>query len=203
MREWVLEFSILFAMPLAFPSWEAASFFSSALLQNNEEFDFLGLYIPANPFHSLANNLVPAVVLFSAATGIALIGVDNKHRLIGALDVLKEALSKRILFLDGAMGTMIQRYKLEEEDFRGDRFKEHQSDLKGNNDLLSLVRPDIIKEIHLAYLDAGADIIETNGAGLRAPMHSGSRAIRCTERTAGTLSTATFPQASGFATASG
>lgn len=71
-------------------------------------------------------------------------------------------LASRIMVLDGAMGTMIQRYKLEEKDFRGDRLKDHPLDLKGNNDLLSLTRPDIIGEIHAAYLDAGADIIETN-----------------------------------------
>ena len=71
-------------------------------------------------------------------------------------------LKDRILIIDGAMGTMIQRYKLEEADFRGDRFKDHPSELKGNNDLLSLTQPQIIKEIHTAYLEAGADIIETN-----------------------------------------
>ncbi len=64
--------------------------------------------------------------------------------------------------LDGAMGTMIQRYKLGEEDFRGERFKDHAGDLKGNNDLLNLTRPDIILAIHREYLDAGADILETN-----------------------------------------
>ncbi|MFA0964789.1 methionine synthase [Roseivirga sp. BDSF3-8] len=68
----------------------------------------------------------------------------------------------RILVLDGAMGTMIQRYKLTEEDFRGERFKDHTFDLKGNNDLLSLTRPDIIRAIHAEYLEAGADILETN-----------------------------------------
>jgi 5-methyltetrahydrofolate--homocysteine methyltransferase len=73
-------------------------------------------------------------------------------------DVLKE----RILIIDGAMGTMIQRYKLEEKDYRGERFKDWPSDLKGNNDLLSLTQPGIIEEIHRQYLDAGADIIETN-----------------------------------------
>ena len=67
-----------------------------------------------------------------------------------------------VLVLDGAMGTMIQQYKLQEEDYRGERFKDHHSDLKGNNDLLSLTRPDIIEAIHRAYLEAGADIIETN-----------------------------------------
>ena len=73
-------------------------------------------------------------------------------------DILKE----RILVLDGAMGTMIQRYNLEEKDFRADRFKDHPSSLRGNNDLLSLTRPDIIKAIHREYLEAGADILETN-----------------------------------------
>ncbi|MCA6414989.1 MAG: homocysteine S-methyltransferase family protein [Cytophagales bacterium] len=73
-------------------------------------------------------------------------------------DILKE----RILILDGAMGTMIQRHKLEEEDFRGERFKSHSHLLKGNNDLLSITRPDIIKDIHAQYFEAGADIAETN-----------------------------------------
>lgn len=73
-------------------------------------------------------------------------------------DILKE----RILILDGAMGTMIQRHILTEEDFRGERFKNHQSPLKGNNDLLSITRPDIIKDIHAQYFAAGADIAETN-----------------------------------------
>jgi len=71
-------------------------------------------------------------------------------------------LNSRILVLDGAMGTMIQTYKLEEEDFRGDRFKDHEILLKGNNDLLSISRPDIIKDIHKGYIDSGADIIQTN-----------------------------------------
>jgi len=71
-------------------------------------------------------------------------------------------LTQRILVLDGAMGTMIQRNNLEEEDFRGERFKSHPINLKGCNDLLNLVRPDIIEEIHRQYLEAGADIIETN-----------------------------------------
>ncbi len=73
-------------------------------------------------------------------------------------DIAKE----RILILDGAMGTMIQRHKLEEEDFRGEVFKDHPSPLKGNNDLLSITRPDIIKDIHRQYFEAGADIVETN-----------------------------------------
>ena len=75
---------------------------------------------------------------------------------------IREILKSRILVLDGAMGTMIQRYKLTENDFRGEEFKEHPCDLKGNNDLLSLTRPDIIKAIHREYFEAGADIVETN-----------------------------------------
>ena len=71
-------------------------------------------------------------------------------------------LKSRILVLDGAMGTVIQTYNLEEEDFRGKKFKNHKSPLKGNNDLLSITQPEIIKEIHRGYLIAGADIIETN-----------------------------------------
>lgn len=75
---------------------------------------------------------------------------------------LEAALKKRILILDGAMGTMIQRHKFEEDDFRGDRFKDHNSELKGNNDLLILTQPEAIQGIHEAYLEAGSDIIETN-----------------------------------------
>uniref|UniRef100_UPI000B359DF7 methionine synthase n=1 Tax=Crenothrix polyspora TaxID=360316 RepID=UPI000B359DF7 len=76
--------------------------------------------------------------------------------------LLKQQLSQKILFLDGAMGTMIQGYKLEEKDFRGDRFAQWEVDLKGNNDLLSITQPDIIKAIHSAYFEAGSDIVETN-----------------------------------------
>ncbi|MGD2033701.1 MAG: methionine synthase [Bacteroidales bacterium] len=75
---------------------------------------------------------------------------------------IENELKKRILILDGAMGSLIQEYKLTEKDYRGERFKDSQTDLKGNNDLLSITRPDIIKEIHDKYLDAGADLIETN-----------------------------------------
>ncbi len=77
------------------------------------------------------------------------------------MDIKKELL-ERVLVLDGAMGTMIQRYDLTEEDFRGERFKDSNTDLKGNNDLLSITQPHIIKEIHEQYLEAGADIVETN-----------------------------------------
>ena len=75
---------------------------------------------------------------------------------------LEQLLAKHILMLDGAMGTMIQSYQLSEQEFRGERFKKHPRDLKGNNDLLVLTRPRVVEEIHQAYLDAGADIIETN-----------------------------------------
>ncbi|MGN6181425.1 MAG: methionine synthase [Mucilaginibacter sp.] len=75
---------------------------------------------------------------------------------------IRKHLEQRILVIDGAMGTMIQRYQLTEADFRGERFHDHPSDLKGNNDLLNLTRPDVIHAIHAEYLEAGADIIETN-----------------------------------------
>ena len=78
------------------------------------------------------------------------------------MNKIENLLKQRILILDGAMGTMIQGYKLEEQDYRGQQFKDHPADLKGNNDLLSLTQPQIIKEIHTAYLNAGADILETN-----------------------------------------
>ncbi|WP_228237120.1 homocysteine S-methyltransferase family protein [Allomuricauda sp. M10] len=78
------------------------------------------------------------------------------------MEKIEDILKKRILVLDGAMGTMLQRYKFEEEDFRGERFKDWPSDLKGNNDLLSLTQPQAIADVHRAYLEAGADIIETN-----------------------------------------
>src|SRR5512141_1082335 len=75
---------------------------------------------------------------------------------------LHDALKQRILVLDGAMGTMIQRYKLTEEQYRGERFRDFHKDLRGNNDLLTLTRPQVIREIHAQYLEAGADILETN-----------------------------------------
>src|SRR6476469_6743087 len=78
------------------------------------------------------------------------------------MKTIQECLQERILIIDGAMGTMIQRYKLSETDYRGERFKAWQSDVKGNNDLLCITQPQIIEEIHKQYLEAGADIIETN-----------------------------------------
>ncbi len=77
-------------------------------------------------------------------------------------ELLHNILNERILVIDGAMGTMIQRYKLTEADYRGERFKDYPSDLKGNNDLLVLTQPQIVKAIHKEYLEAGADILETN-----------------------------------------
>jgi 5-methyltetrahydrofolate--homocysteine methyltransferase len=87
------------------------------------------------------------------------LNVSNRIARLAQLDKL---LATRILMLDGAMGTMIQRYHLTEADYRGERFADHPSDLKGNNDLLTLTQPKIIRDIHAAYLDAGSDIVETN-----------------------------------------
>src|SRR5690606_4713757 len=78
---------------------------------------------------------------------------------------LREAMQKRIVMLDGAMGTMIQQFKLTEADFRGERFAGHPTDVRGDNELLSLTRPDVIRSIHEQYLAAGADILETNTFG--------------------------------------
>jgi 5-methyltetrahydrofolate--homocysteine methyltransferase len=75
---------------------------------------------------------------------------------------IKECLQERILIIDGAMGTMIQRHKLTEADYRGERFKDWPTDVKGDNELLSITQPDVIIGIHKEYLEAGADIIETN-----------------------------------------
>ena len=75
---------------------------------------------------------------------------------------IHEAIKKNILILDGAMGTMLQRYNFSEEDFRGERFKDFPHPLKGNNDLLSITQPQAIRDVHAAYFDAGADIVETN-----------------------------------------
>ena len=75
---------------------------------------------------------------------------------------IEKAIKERILILDGAMGTMLQRYNFSEEDFRGERFKDFPHSLKGNNDLLSLTQPQAIKAVHAKYFEAGADIVETN-----------------------------------------
>ena len=78
------------------------------------------------------------------------------------MEKIRDIFKKKILIIDGAMGTMVQSYKLNESDFKGDRFKNHPDDLQGNNEVLSLTRPDVISAIHRSYLEAGADIIETN-----------------------------------------
>src|ERR687889_2341239 len=80
----------------------------------------------------------------------------------GILKALREAAAKRILVLDGAMGTELQRSRFSEEDFRGERFKDWKQDVKGNNDLLILTQPDTVRNVHLNYFRAGADIVETN-----------------------------------------
>ncbi|MGL5266402.1 MAG: homocysteine S-methyltransferase family protein, partial [Plesiomonas shigelloides] len=77
-------------------------------------------------------------------------------------EALRRQLAERILIIDGGMGTMIQQYRLQEQDYRGERFADWPSDLKGNNDLLVLTQPEVISAIHHAYLEAGADILETN-----------------------------------------
>ena len=75
---------------------------------------------------------------------------------------MAEVLKERIVLIDGAMGTMIQRHDLEEEDYRGDEFKDYDKPVKGNNDMLSITQPDIIYDIHKQYFEAGSDIVETN-----------------------------------------
>ena len=79
-----------------------------------------------------------------------------------AFEQLTGLMQQRIAFIDGAMGTAIQRYKLTEDDYRGQHFRDHTHELKGNNDILVVSKPEVIEEIHLAYLEAGADILETN-----------------------------------------
>jgi 5-methyltetrahydrofolate--homocysteine methyltransferase len=74
-------------------------------------------------------------------------------------NILQDILQKRILVLDGAMGTMIQRYNLTDKDYRGEQFKDFPHEVKGNNDMLSMTRPDVILDIHRQYLEAGADIL--------------------------------------------
>jgi 5-methyltetrahydrofolate--homocysteine methyltransferase len=101
----------------------------------------------------------------SPGIAAALGGQASGERMIPHLEKTRElhaAAAERILIIDGAMGTMIQRYKLGEQDYRGRRFADHPKDVKGNNDLLVLTQPQIIEEIHHGYLEAGADLIETN-----------------------------------------
>ena len=95
------------------------------------------------------------------------------------IESLKRSLEKRILVLDGAMGTMVQAFDLVEADFRGDAFADHPSELKGNNELLSLTRPDVIRQIHDQFLEAGADLVETNTFGSNAVSQSDYALERC------------------------
>jgi Na+/H+-dicarboxylate symporter len=91
---WALALTFVAALPLAFPEWTSASFFSASLVAEREPFDFLGLYIPSNPVYSMGHNIVPAVVVFSAALGVALIGVESKDGLLRGLDALSDALTR-------------------------------------------------------------------------------------------------------------
>ena len=94
--------------------------------------------------------------------------MDRRKRIVSLFETLED----RIMLLDGAMGTMIQSYGLSEDEYRGDRFADWPSDLKGNNDLLSLTRPQVIRDIHHQFLEAGADILETNTFKANAPSMS-------------------------------
>ena len=96
---WALAFTVILLMPLAFPAWESASFFSSSLIQPSESVNFLTLFIPSNPFYALANNLVPAVVVFSITLGIALIGIEKKQGLLEDLTVLNRAMTRVTQFI--------------------------------------------------------------------------------------------------------
>ena len=96
---WAVSLAIVFVFPFTFPSWESSSFFSKALADPRPPVDFLGLYIPSNLFHALANNLVPAVVVFSVAVGVAIIGIDEKQTLLNGMDILMEALMRIAHFI--------------------------------------------------------------------------------------------------------
>ena len=96
---WLLALSFAFLIPLTFPSVQNASFFSSSLVERRPAFDFIDLYIPANPFNSLANNVVPAVVLFSLVLGVALVGVERRERLLDVLQVARDAISTATRFV--------------------------------------------------------------------------------------------------------
>ena len=96
---WGLAFLVILLMPLAFPTWMSASFFSTSLIEKQEEINLLTLFIPANPFYSLSNNFVPAVVIFSVAVGVALIGIENKQSLLATLDTLNRAMGRITQFM--------------------------------------------------------------------------------------------------------
>lgn len=96
---WGLAFLVILLMPLAFPTWVSASFFSTSLIEKQEEINLLTLFIPANPFFSMSNNFVPAVVVFSVAVGIALIGIENKQSLLANLDIFNRAMGRITQFM--------------------------------------------------------------------------------------------------------
>jgi Na+/H+-dicarboxylate symporter len=96
---WAISIAVVFLFPFTFPDWESATFFSTSQTETRQEIDFLGLYIPANPFYALANNLVPAVVLFSIAIGVALIGIGNKEPLLNGMNILIDALMRVANFI--------------------------------------------------------------------------------------------------------
>lgn len=96
---WAIAFVVIFLMPLSYPDLQAASFFSTTLTEPKRSFDFVGLYIPANPFHALANNVVPAVVLFSATVGIALIGIEDKTVFMSVFQTFLDALTRVAKFI--------------------------------------------------------------------------------------------------------
>ncbi len=91
---WGLAFVAIVVMPLAYPAWQTGSFFSTSLLQTPEPVDFLAMFIPANPFYAMANSLIPAVVLFSLAVGLALIGIEEKQGLLDNLTTLYQAMTR-------------------------------------------------------------------------------------------------------------
>jgi len=96
---WGLAFLVIVLMPLAFPTWVSASFFSTSLIEKTEEINLLTLFIPSNPFFSLSNNFVPAVVIFSVAVGVALIGIENKQSLLANLDIFNRAMGRITQFM--------------------------------------------------------------------------------------------------------
>jgi Na+/H+-dicarboxylate symporter len=95
---WAMTLAVVYLLPLTFPAWASASFFSTTLLEQSQEFNFLE-FIPSNPFYSMANNIVPAVVLFSIAVGLALMGIERKDPLIAAFEILEEALKRVMKFI--------------------------------------------------------------------------------------------------------
>ena len=96
---WAIAFVMVLLLPLSFPKWKSAAFFSSAIVELPEPVDFLSLYIPSNPFYSLANNIVPAVVLFSILAGVALMGMENKFTVLEALKTASQALIRMTNFI--------------------------------------------------------------------------------------------------------